>query len=124
MGQPSYRQVFSSQFMPEGTKEQWDALNELQRLSTSGESAARYYDATGYFDVIELLPRITVPTLVMQVREDVRVPFELGRQIAAGISGARFVALPGKSHALMDDSRALERYLEEIRLFLGITSRS
>jgi pimeloyl-ACP methyl ester carboxylesterase len=116
---PSYRQVFSSQFMPEGTKEQWDYFNELQRLSASGESAARYYDATGDFDVTELLPRVTAPTLVMHVREDGRVPFELGRQVAAGIPGARFVALPGRSHALVDRG-ALERYLEEIQLFLRI----
>ena len=49
------------------------------------------------------------------------MPFELGRQLATGIPGARFVALPGKSHTLMDDSGALERYLEEVRLFLGMT---
>jgi len=55
---------------------------------------------------------------VMHVRDDARVPFEMGRQIAAGIPGARFVALPGKSHALMDDNPALARYYEEIRLFL------
>jgi pimeloyl-ACP methyl ester carboxylesterase len=116
---PSYRQVFSSQFMPEGTKEQWDAFTELEGLSTSGECAARYYDATGDFDVTDLLPRIATPTLVTHVREDLRVPFELGRQLANGIPGARFVALPGRSHALMDDSGALERYLEEVRLFLA-----
>jgi pimeloyl-ACP methyl ester carboxylesterase len=118
---PSYRQWFSSQFLPDGNKEQWDAFTELQGLSTSGERAARYYDATGDFDVTELLPRITTPTLVTHVREDLRVPFELGRQLATGIPGARFVALPGKSHTLMDDSGALERYLEEVRLFLGMT---
>jgi pimeloyl-ACP methyl ester carboxylesterase len=39
---PAYRQMFTSQFMPEGTKEQWEALNEVQRLSTSSESAGRY----------------------------------------------------------------------------------
>ena len=78
----------------------------------------RYYDATGDVDVVGLLPKITAPTLVMHVREDADVPFEMGRQIAAGIPGARFVALPGKSHASMSDDPALTRYLEEIRLFL------
>ena len=87
--------------MPEGTKEQWEALNEAQRLSTSPESAARYYDATGDFDVTALLSQVTAPTLVMHVRDDARVPFEMGRMIAAGIPGSRFVALPGKSHSLM-----------------------
>ena len=115
---PAYRQMFTSQFLPEGTKEQFDALNELQRLSTSAEGAVRYYDATGDVDVIALLPKIAAPTLVMHVREDADVPFEMGRQVAAGIPGARFVALPGKSHALMSEDPALARYLEEIQLFL------
>jgi len=115
---PAYRQLFTTQFMPEGTKEQWEALNELQLLSASSEGAMRYYQATGDVDVTALLPKVTAPTLVMHVRDDARVPFEMGRQIAAGIPGARFVALPGKSHALMDDNPALARYYEEIRLFL------
>jgi pimeloyl-ACP methyl ester carboxylesterase len=54
----------------------------------------------------------------MHVRGDADVPFEMGRQVAAGISGAQFVALPGNSHALMSGDPALARYLEEIRLFL------
>jgi class 3 adenylate cyclase/pimeloyl-ACP methyl ester carboxylesterase len=116
---PAYRQMFTSQFLPDGTKEQFDALNELQRLSTSPEGAVRYYDATGDVDVTALLPQITVPTLVMHVRGDEDVPFEMGRQIAAGIPGARLVALPGRSHALMSDDPALARYLEEMQLFLG-----
>ncbi len=98
---PAYRQMFTSQFLPEGTKEQFDALNELQRISTSPEAAVRYFDATGDVDVTALLPQIAVPTLVMHVRGDEDVPFEMSRQIAAGIPGARLVALPGRSHALM-----------------------
>ena len=116
---PAYRQMFTSQFLPEGTKEQFDALNELQRISTSPEGAVRYFDATGDVDVTGLLPQITVPTLVLHVRGDEDVPFEMSRQVAAGIPGARLVALPGRSHALMSDDPALARYIEEIRLFLG-----
>ena len=119
---PAYRQLFTSQFLPEGTKEQFDALNELQRLSTSPDGAVRYYNATGDVDVTGLLPQITAPTLVMHVRGDADVPFEMGRQVAAGISGAHFVALPGNSHALMSDDPALARYLEEIQLFLRTKS--
>jgi pimeloyl-ACP methyl ester carboxylesterase len=58
----------------------------------------------------------------MHVRDDARVPFEMGRKIAAGIPGSRFVALPGKSHSLMGDDLALARYYEEIRFFLRTTA--
>jgi pimeloyl-ACP methyl ester carboxylesterase len=116
---PTFRQMFTSQFMPGGTKEEWDASNELQRVSASPDVAARFYEATGDIDVTGLLPEVKTPTLVMHVRGDLRAPFELGRQIAAGIPGARFVALPGNRHAFAAGSPAAERFVEEVRLFLA-----
>jgi hypothetical protein len=44
---------------------------------------------------------------------------EAGRQIAAGIPGARFVALEGRNHIPFEGEPAAERFFEEIRLFLG-----
>ena len=58
------------------------------------------------------------PTLVMHVRDDQMVPIEAGRQLAAGISGARFVALPGRNHLFLEHEPASERFFEEISLFL------
>jgi hypothetical protein len=43
----------------------------------------------------------------------------MGRQIAAGIRGARFVALPGNSHSFQQGEPAFERFVEETRLFLA-----
>src|SRR5205807_7920055 len=100
-------------------KEQSDWFNELQRKTTSPECAARYLAATGDIDVRDLLPKVTVPTLVMHVRGDLVAPIDLGRQLAAGIPGARFVALPGKNHIFFEHQPACERFFEEIRLFLG-----
>ncbi len=54
---PTYRQMFTSQFMPDATKEQWDALNELQQgISASPDCAVRYAEAQGDVDVTDLLP--------------------------------------------------------------------
>ena len=44
---PSFRQMFTAQFVPGGTQEQSDAFNELQRRTTSPECAARYFDIVG-----------------------------------------------------------------------------
>ena len=62
---------------------------------------------------------MTTPTLVMHVRGDARVPFESGRQMAAGIPGARFIPLQGQNHIFFEHEPAAERFFEEIRLFLG-----
>jgi hypothetical protein len=48
--------MFTSLMMPDATKQQADALNELQRLSTSPECAMRYYETMNNFDVDHLLP--------------------------------------------------------------------
>ena len=116
---PAFRQIFTSLFAPEATKEQADWFNELQRLTASPECAVRYMQAIGDIDVTALLSQVKAPTLVMHVREDARVPFESGRRMAAAIPGARFVTLQGKNHFFLPTEPAFHRFLEEIRLFLG-----
>jgi class 3 adenylate cyclase/pimeloyl-ACP methyl ester carboxylesterase len=118
-GNPAFRQIFTSQFVPEGTKEQVDWFNEMQRVSTSPENAARFLAVTGDFDVIDLLPKVTVPTLVMHARDEVRVPFEAGRRMAAGIPGARLVPLQSRNHLILESEPAYARFLDEIRSFLS-----
>jgi pimeloyl-ACP methyl ester carboxylesterase len=66
-----------------------------------------------------LLDQVRAPTLVLHVRDDARVPIEQGRRMAAGISKARFVAMPGRNHILLEGDPAMARFLEEVRLFLG-----
>lgn len=116
---PAYRQLFASLFVPGATRELADAFNELQRRTTSAECAARYYEAAGQLDVRELLPQVKVPTLVMHSRGDAVVPIEAGRLLAAAIPGARFVALPGQNHMLLEDEPALARFFAELRDFLA-----
>jgi hypothetical protein len=47
------------------------------------------------------------------------VPFESGRQMAAGIPGATFVALQSKNHVPLEQDPATRRLFEEIALFLA-----
>lgn len=117
---PAFRQIFTSQFIPDATPEQARAFNDLQRVSTSPENAARFITTIGNIDVLDLLPKVTVPTLVLHVRDDPRVPFELGREIAALIPNARFVPLEGKNHPLLEEDPAWRKFLSEVRNFLGV----
>jgi class 3 adenylate cyclase/pimeloyl-ACP methyl ester carboxylesterase len=115
---PVYRQLFSSLFMPGGTPEQLQKFAERQRTTTSAECAYRYFETTRNLDVRELLSKVTAPTLVMHKRDDQVQPFEAGRELAAGIPGARFVALPGQNHIPLEQDPETARMLEEIRLFV------
>jgi class 3 adenylate cyclase/pimeloyl-ACP methyl ester carboxylesterase len=116
---PAFRQLFTSQFMPGGTKEQADWFNELQRITVSADVAARITEANGNTDVTALLSRVSVPTLVLHAREDGRVPFEAGRRMAAGIPGARFVPLQGRNHLFLESESAFGQFLEQTRTFLA-----
>ena len=115
---PGFRQLFTSRMIPGGTKEQTDSFNEMQRRTTSPECAARYFETVGDIDVTDLLPRVSVPTLVMHVRDDLMNPFDAGRALAAGIPGARFLALQGQNHMLLPGEPAAVRFREELELFL------
>jgi len=116
---PAFRQLFTSQFIPGGTKEQAEWLNELQRITVSPETAVRVTEANAEADVTDLLPRVSVPTLVMHARDDARVPFDAGRRMAAGIPGARFVPLQGRNHLFLETEPAFGQFLEHTRAFLA-----
>ena len=42
----------------------------------------RITEANANVDVSDLLPRVSVPTLVMHARDEARVPFDAGRRVA------------------------------------------
>jgi pimeloyl-ACP methyl ester carboxylesterase len=116
---PAFRQLFTSLFIPGGTKEQADWFNELQRITVSPDVAARIYETNGDIDVTALLPRVSVPTLVLHAREDNVIPFEAGRRMAAGIPGAQFVTLQGCNHLFLENEPAFGQFLEHTRRFLA-----
>lgn len=115
----SFRQVFTSQFMPGGSKELWNDFNELQRRSTSPENAARLLQVTAHIDVSENARRVQAPTLVLHARDDHRPPFEQGQLLGRLIPGARFVALEGSNHILLENEPAWQAFLSEVEAFLA-----
>ena len=116
---PAFRQMFTSLFMPGATNEQAQWFNDLQRITTSPENAVRIRRTIDEIEVSELLPQVAVPTLVLHCRDDAVSPFDLGRRMAAIIPGARFVALEGRNHMMLEDEPAWPRFLQEVRSFLG-----
>jgi pimeloyl-ACP methyl ester carboxylesterase/DNA-binding winged helix-turn-helix (wHTH) protein len=117
---PAFRQFFTSLFLPEGTPEQMRWFNDLQRITTSPENAARILEATGDINVTDLLPQVKVPTLVLHCSNDAAQPLEEGRRIAAGIPGARFVALESCNHMILESEPAWGRLKAELKTFLGM----
>jgi pimeloyl-ACP methyl ester carboxylesterase/DNA-binding winged helix-turn-helix (wHTH) protein len=115
---PAFRQLLTSLFLPGGTPEQMQWYNDLQRVTTSPKNAVRIRQTSDELDVVDLLPKIKVPTLVLHCREDAVQPFEEGRRLAAGIQGARFVPLEGRNHLILESDPSWGRLVSEIRDFL------
>jgi class 3 adenylate cyclase len=121
---PAFRQVFTTQFLPEGTPEQWSWFNELQRLSTSTENAARIISRFQRVNVQALAPKVEAQTLVIHAKGDVVVPFEEGRLLASLIPKAKFVSVDSKNHILLQEEPAWGHFLAEVRAFLGVADNS
>ena len=115
---PAFRQLFTSLFIPGGTEEQTKWFNDLQRITTSPENAARLRQVVDEIDVTTLLSQVKAPALVLHCRGDAVQPFDEGRRLAAGIPGARFIALEGRNHIPLEGEPAWSRLVQEMSDFL------
>lgn len=115
----SYREFFTTQFIPDGTIDDHRSLNNTQRVAASPEVAARIFDMNIDLNVVDLLPTIRVPTLILHRRGDMRVPMSLGQELAAGIPGSRFVPLDSRNHMLLPNEPATRQMYDAIAAFMG-----
>lgn len=116
--QDAYHRLFADLFWPEATPEQMRAFTELQRISASPETAARIMEGFDEVDVREEAASLDLPTLVLHVKGDARIPFAEGRLAASTIPGAELVPLPGRNHVVAPEDPAFEPLIEEIQRFL------
>ncbi len=119
LNNPAFCKTFTCRFLPEATPEHEKWFDELQRVSTSPENAARLMDRDGDIDVRPLLSQVRTPTLVIHCDHDHAVVPERGRLLAASIPGARYVSLPSANHLMLEEEPAWSLFLEELGLFLN-----
>jgi pimeloyl-ACP methyl ester carboxylesterase/DNA-binding winged helix-turn-helix (wHTH) protein len=119
LNNPAFCKMFTCRFIPEATPEHEQWFDELQRVSTSPENAARLMERDDNIDVRPLLSQVNTPTLVIHCDRDRAVPAENGRLLAAEIPGARYVSLPSANHLMLEGEPAWSLFLEELGLFLN-----
>jgi class 3 adenylate cyclase len=91
-------------------------LLRLQRYSVRQGAMGHYYRQTMLSDVRDVLPRIDVPTLVLNRGGNRIVGIEQSRDVASAIPDAAFVELPGEDHLIF--SQDVDRVADEIEEFL------
>jgi pimeloyl-ACP methyl ester carboxylesterase len=114
---PTFRQLFTSLFIPTANQAQMDWFNELQRRTVTPKNAWRLSEAFSRIDVTERLAQVTVPTLVLHARGDRLTPVSSGLEFAERIPGARFVGLDSDNHILLLGEPAFRRFFDETRGF-------
>ena len=87
---------------------------KFERLASSPGAIRTIMKLNNQIDVTSILPAVRTPTLVLHRRGDRIVRVALGRQLAAQISGARFIEYPGSDHAIwIGDTGAMLGDIEE-----------
>ena len=117
---PTFRQVFTSRFIPGGTDEQLGWFNDLCRKTLTPDIAAQLLESRGTLDVMSLLGQVRTPTLILHARGDVVAPISEGHILAAGIAGSQFVELDSKNHILLENEPAWNRFCDEVLAFMGL----
>ena len=112
--------AFLSFWLPAGTPEQFKSFIELMRIGgPDGRPGVNLRRAVDDIDVVDLLPKVNVPTVVFHCIRDRLVPFDQGRRLAASIPTARFVPLDSENHALLADEPAWAKFVGEMEVFLS-----
>jgi pimeloyl-ACP methyl ester carboxylesterase len=115
-----FARAFLSFYLPAGTPEQLKSFMEFARAAApDGRIAANLMQLASDIDIVDLLPKVNVPTIVFHGIRDRWVPFDQGRRLAASIPNARFVPLESENHALLSTEPAWAKFVDEMDAFLS-----
>jgi DNA-binding CsgD family transcriptional regulator len=102
-------------FLGDTNSVEQERLARYQRAAASPETAAVLLDLIYRNDVRSELGQVRAPTLVVHRRGDRAVPYQLGRELAAGIPAATLIPLDGSAHfPWAGDSHSVARALRSV----------
>ena len=109
---PLAAQMLAGLIVPHASGDEIAALSRHKRRAADAETAAAFLELELFTDASPYVAGITMPALVLHRRGDRAVPISRGRELAAALPNARFVALSGDSHLPhVDDQREVQRAL-------------
>jgi pimeloyl-ACP methyl ester carboxylesterase len=115
---PSFRDLMAEIIIPGASAEDRRRYAEDMRDMISPENLGRYREILDNFDIIELLPQVKAPCLVLHCRGDRLQPIEQGRKMAAGLPDARFIAYDSNNHKPTENDPCWPLIEREIHAFL------
>ena len=105
-------------FIPDATPELMDSFNEMMRVATEPDVAAKIFEVNALIDVSDILHQVQAPTLVIHSRRDDVAPFDEGRRLATTIPNAVLVELDTPNHIPIHYEPVFPRIVAEMKSFL------
>jgi len=110
-GEPGLMRLLAPTLWASGAKR--DFWGRFERSAASPGAILEAIRMNLEIDVRDVLPQIRLPTLVVHRSGDLAFPPEVGRYMADGIPGARFVEIPGNDHAFWVDPEPIVGEFQE-----------
>lgn len=110
---------FCAMLLPNGTDEQYDAINEIQLQACDGKIAELFFRVISKVDLSEAATRVKAETLILHGDNERGVPLSEARYAASKIPKAKFIYLPTPNHILLADEPAWPIFLEEVSRFIA-----
>ena len=92
------------------------SVGKFERQGGSPAAVVALMRMNSQINIVDVLSSVHVPTLVIHKTGDAMVSVEGGRELAAGIPGARLFEMPGTDHLPWHEESAI--YISEIEEFL------
>ncbi|MFS8102143.1 alpha/beta fold hydrolase [Lentzea alba] len=116
---PGFLRIFASQFLPDGTTQDWDDFTAFQRQTTSPSNGVRFLEEFADIDVSRIAHRVQCPTLILHSRNDARVPATQASELAALIPNSQLVLLDSGNHLLTASEPAWPEFLSHLNAFVA-----
>jgi pimeloyl-ACP methyl ester carboxylesterase len=116
---PAFRQMFSTMFIPSASAELMDSFNEMMRVATAPDVAARIMDVCARMDVTRLLSQVQAPTLILHGSGDAVQPIQEGRRLAASIPNSQMIELDTSNHMTVHTEPAMQIVVDEVERFVA-----
>ena len=115
----SFLLAYSLLYFPEGPLDLAKDIVEIMSKSCPAKNMLMMRQAMNDASVVDLLPKVMCPTLVVHALRDSIHPVEQARKLAAGIDEAELVLLDTANHVPMPHSPDWDAFLEMVISFLN-----
>lgn len=115
----SFLLAYSLLYFPEGPLDLAKDIVEILHKSCPAENMLRMRKAHNEASVVDLLPKVQCPTLIVHARNDSIHPLSQARKLAAGIAKSELLVLDSANHVPMPNSADWGTFLDAALSFLN-----